>query len=160
MDLHWVRRRLPRLTKSVLAVFCLAWLQTTLLPCTAAHALSGPERDRSAGEPVSVIDRDATGHHGSAHHAAHQPQPESGSAPCPYCPPVGPTDCDSDERCAYPHDPQIDIRAAAEMALLLPGAAPVLIAEDVPVAAASRGADLPVVVPRQSLTIRYCRFIE
>ena len=160
MDLRWVRRRQRGLTKSVLAVFCLAWLQTALLPCTAAHALSGPAHEQSAGEPAAVIDHDAGGHHGSPQHAAHHPRSETASASCVYCPPVVTGDCDSDERCAYPHDLQIDMRAAAEMALLLPGSAPVVVAADVPVAAVGRGADLPAVVPRLSLTIRYCRFIE
>jgi predicted metal-binding membrane protein len=38
--LHAVRRRQRTLTRAVLALFCLAWLQAAALPCVMAHEAS------------------------------------------------------------------------------------------------------------------------
>jgi len=166
VGLFWVRRKQRVLTKSVLAVFCLAWLQMAALPCMAAHAA----RVATDGNAGAAMASDAGHQHGAHHAGAHfdplnGPAGESGSGPakppCHYCPPSGEsTDCGSGNDCAFPHDLQIDLRAAGAMALLLP----------VPTAFVPRAATRPVrvlayrdshaAISRPPLNLSYCRFLE
>jgi len=46
--LHWLRGRQRALTRAVLALFCLAWLQAAALPCVMAHAAAS---DAAASHP-------------------------------------------------------------------------------------------------------------
>jgi hypothetical protein len=81
---------------------------------------------------------------------------------CAYCP----TDtgaalsCDEHGGCAYPHEPRIDARAAAPLFVAMPAFAATPF-----VAPASQGYRLPAVgppedIPRPSLSVRYCRYLE
>jgi hypothetical protein len=158
MGLLWVRRKQQRLTKSVLAVFCLAWLQMAALPCTSIHAAI------PADESVATLSHG----HGSAHmtedHVGHANAGEAAhhaGTPCHYCPtPADGDACEDAGACAFPHGPQADLRAAAAMACLLPALVPLA------VVGPSRGIEMfarldrPSPIPRRSLTLSYCRFIE
>ena len=92
-------------------------------------------------------------------------QPESSAddatQPCLYCPPGHTADgsCDGHGGCAYPHEPQVDARAAGALFVALP----------VSYFAPSPGAMLvaqrtdptpPEVVPKVSFAVSYCRFLE
>jgi hypothetical protein len=128
--LDWVRQRQRVLTKGVLALFCLAWLQVAAIPCVMASA-----SDAGAAQ------------------AGHE---------CPYCPPADTSmaGCEGHGACAYPHEPQVDARAAVPLFLALPVTL-VLPSFD----AVNGGAEvtvraLPEPVPRVPLPISFCRFIE
>ena len=128
--LHWVRRHQRYLTRAVLALFCLAWLQAAALPCVMAHA----------GTP----DAAAAGEH------------------CPYCPPTDASSpsCDDGAGCPYPHQPQVDARAAAALFVAVP------VFQVLPSFAAADHAARPPVpalpesIPRVPLSVSYCRYIE
>jgi hypothetical protein len=139
----------------VLALFCLAWLQAAVVPCVMAHGNTTPLAD-----PASVHH----GHdaHGGHDHAAIATGSHDGDAshPCLYCPPEksGDGSCDGHGGCAYPHDPQVDARAGAIFA-----AVPVPYFAPLPrVAPFTQRVEISVVdaVPRVSLSVSYCRFIE
>jgi hypothetical protein len=126
--LHAVRRRQRALTRAVLALFCLAWLQAAALPCVMAHAAS-----------------DAPASHD-----------------CPYCPescttaPSG----DGEAGCAYPHQPQVDARAAASLFLALPTMQVWQPVDAVEVARVVPASLLSEPVPRIPLSVSYCRYLE
>lgn len=126
--LHAVRRRQRALTRAVLALFCLAWLQAAALPCVMAHAAS-----------------DAPASHD-----------------CPYCPasdaPASSGDGGAD--CAYPHQPQVDARAAASLFLALPTMQVWQPVEAVEVAGVVPASLLLEPVPRIPLSVSYCRYLE
>jgi hypothetical protein len=128
--MHWVRRRQPALARAVLALFCLAWLQAAALPCVMAHTA--------------------------------MPGAESPGHQCPYCPPADSStrSCDDQGNCAYPHQPQVDARAAATLfvAIPVPQVLPSLAAAGHP--AGTPEWALPEPVPRVPLSVSYCRFIE
>jgi hypothetical protein len=128
--LHWVRRRQRALARAVLALFCLAWLQAAALPCAMAHTAA----------PAAAM----PGEH------------------CPYCPPADTPSvpCDDGANCAYPHQPQVDARAAAALFVAIP-ALQVLPAVDA-LARDSRAPESTRAgpVPRVPLSVSYCRFIE
>lgn len=128
--LHWVRQRQRALTRGVLALFVLAWLQAAALPCVMAHA--------GAASPPA---------------AAHD---------CVYCPPANdaPGDCTDHGSCAYPHEPQVDARAAAAVFLALAPsvAAPEMVYVVRESAPPDRGLNEPI--PRVPIPVSYCRFIE
>jgi hypothetical protein len=98
-------------------------------------------------------------------HMAHDGQQhDSGAAghPCVYCPPDadhgGAGSCDGRD-CAYPHEPQVDARAVGVIFMALP------VAFVLPVPAATFVMDcsasaVPEAIPRVSLAVSYCRFIE
>jgi hypothetical protein len=119
----------------VLALFCAAWLQAAIVPCVMAH----------------TVDATGAAHHGGA--ADH---------PCIYCP------SDSDHHsaggcdghdCAYPHEAQVDARAVGVIFTALPVAF-VLPAQAVATATDCSVVAVPEAIPRVSLSISYCRFIE
>jgi hypothetical protein len=139
----------------VLALFCLAWLQAAVVPCVMAHGNAAPLADAATVQH---------GHdaHGGHDHAVTATGSHDGDAshPCLYCPPEksGDGSCDGHGGCAYPHDPQVDARAGAIFA-----AVPVPYFAPLPrVAPFTQRVEISVVdaVPRVSLSVSYCRFIE
>lgn len=153
--LAWLRRRQRSLARVVLALFCLAWLQVAVVPCVMAHGSAAPPDD-------SASVHGGHGAHGVHDHAAIAPASHEGEAPhpCLYCPPDKSTDdsCDGHGGCAYPHDPQVDARAGALFVAVpvpyfapLPRVAP--FAQRVETSAVDA-------IPRVSLSVSYCRFIE
>jgi len=129
--LAWVRRRQRSLARGVLALFCAAWLQAAVVPCVMAH-------DGQAN------DDGAAGH------------------PCVYCPPDadhGSTGgCDGRD-CSYPHEPRVDARAVGVIFMALPVAF-VLPAPATKIATDCSASAVPEAIPRVSLSVSYCRFIE
>ncbi|MCM2310869.1 MAG: hypothetical protein NDI84_05645 [Steroidobacteraceae bacterium] len=84
-----------------------------------------------------------------------------GGQPCLYCPPghSAAGDCDGHGGCAYPHEPQVDARAAGTLFVALPVSyfAPLPGANLV----AHRADPTPTdVTPKVSFAVSYCRFIE
>jgi len=84
-----------------------------------------------------------------------------GGEHCVYCPPSASTSSFTDHggSCAYPHEPQVDARAAGAIFSALPvsfvvPAPGALIIED------RLRAPVIEVVPKVSLSVTYCRFIE
>jgi hypothetical protein len=157
--LSWIRRRQRALARSVLALFCLAWLQMAALPCVMAHPAegSGPGAAVSLAGDSDAMDHGAHGMH--AHHgigdAGHQT-----SRHCIYCPAdSGQMAGSGDEQCSFPHDPQVDARAAG--AVLVPPLAVAYTVVSIPIAAIrfppQRAASAARPTP---LTISFCRFIE
>jgi len=154
--LPWVRRRLRPLSRGVLAVFCVAWLQAAVAPCVMAHVPDGAPH--AAGAQAH---HGPAAHHSEVDHSGHEASAQGGSpSPCIYCPPASHTagTCVGHD-CAFPHDPQVDARGAGTLfaalptSFLLPSPAALLIADR-----ADPGA--PDVVPRVRLSVSYCRFIE
>ena len=156
LGLGWVRRRQRSLTRGVLALFCAAWLQAAVVPCVMAHT----------DEPVAPAPAPAHQHHDghAGHdHAGTMPEPHEARTahPCLYCPPgeSGDRSCDGHGGCAYPHEPQVDARAAGAIFAALPvsfvvPAPGALVIED------RLRAPVIEVVPKVSLSVTYCRFIE
>lgn len=129
--LTWYRSRQRALTQGVLALFCLVWLQVALLPCAMATVPDGMS--------------------GAEEH-------------CPYCPPDTGPDAAGDEApsaCGYPDGPQVDTRgtlatAAAPTVAPLPMLlVPLHALVDAPVPD-----DSDALLPRTSLAVSYCRFLE
>ena len=154
--LAWVRRRQRSLTRVVFASFCAAWLQAAVVPCVMAHA----------GDPVPRVEAPAG--HDHAAHPGHEHAPMSGSHaagheshPCLYCPPddAGAGSCDGHGGCAYPHEPQVDARAAGVIFAAVPVS---FVAPSPGALLVEHRADpsVPDVVPRVSFAVCYCRFIE
>jgi hypothetical protein len=146
--LAWFRRRQRTLARSVLALFCLTWLQLAALPCVMAG--STPEIAEVVGmlvptaQTVPVMDA-AAGHD------------------CIYCPPAtaDQPECDDHAGCSYPHDPQVDSRASLALGMALPAVAPLLVLEllertDDAIALIAP----PLTVPRAPLAVSYCRFLK
>jgi hypothetical protein len=78
--LHWVRRRQHALTRAVLALFCLAWLQAAALPCAMAQAAS----QAAAGDhcpycPTSDLPASSSDHQETCAYP-HQPQADARAA--------------------------------------------------------------------------------
>jgi hypothetical protein len=153
--LAWLRRRQRSLARVVLALFCAAWLQAAVVPCVMAHgntATASTETPRHDGH---------AGHAGHGHAATAAGHGSSdASPPCLYCPADNSTadSCDGHGGCAYPHDPQVDARAGAIFA-----AVPVPFFAPVPrVTRVAQRVDCGAVdpVPRISLSVSYCRFLE
>jgi hypothetical protein len=168
IGLRPIRRRQRSLTKGVLALFCAAWLQAAILPCTMAHTSDAAPATTAAGAAQQHDGHD--GHAGHEGHGAPAVSDHAGSAadsgtiepahPCPYCPPGDSlaADCDG-HGCAFPHDPQVDGRSVGAIF----AAMPVSFAAAAPgarVVALHAGAVTPEIVPRVSLSVSYCRFIE
>ncbi len=149
--LAWVRRRQRSLARGVLALFCAAWLQAAIVPCVMAH-------DGDVAVQAAATDD----HH---QHAAHDGQAnDDGVAghPCLYCPPDADHGsaggCDGRD-CAYPHEPQVDARAVGVIFMALPVAF-VLPAPAATIATDCSASSVPEAIPRVSLSVSYCRFIE
>ena len=154
--LGWVRRQQQSLSRVVLALFCAAWLQAAVVPCVMAHAWAPAHHSAPAAqqhhEPEASHDHGAMTAEQSA---------DGGSHPCLYCPP-GISDgesCDGHGGCAFPHDPQVDARAAGVIFTALPTSFVVSLPA-APVVADSAGASIPEDIPRISFSVSYCRFIE
>lgn len=139
-------------------MFCAAWLQAAIVPCVMAH-------ESGAGAPQTVI----TAHHQHDVHSGHDhgamsaaQDAGSDTAPCLYCPPSasGSTSCDGHGGCAYPHDPQVDARAAGALFAALPAAAFIVHAPLERTVAYRASHALLEDIPRPRLSVSYCRFIE
>ena len=156
--LAWIRRRQRALARSVLALFCLAWLQMAALPCVMAHAGegSGPE---AAAALAGHAGMDHGAHGGHAHHAGGDPVHET-TRHCIYCPAdSGHGSGAADEQCSFPHDPQVDARTAG--AVLVPPLAVAYTVPALPTAAVRFPAQHAVAAaPPTPLTVSFCRFIE
>jgi hypothetical protein len=154
--LRWVRRRQHSLTRVVLALFCAAWLQAAIVPCVMAHAAELAP----AAQPQAQQPHDA---HAGHQHGATDPQQHAAGAshPCLYCPPAGSgaPSCEGHGGCAYPHDPQVDARAAGVLcaavpvSFVTPSPATLVLSHRVDAAVAN-------VIPKVRLSVSYCRFIE
>jgi hypothetical protein len=118
----------------------LAWLQVAAVPCVAAH--------QTAGLMAA---------------AQHEAADASSHGPCLYCPPDHAghgTSVEGSGRCAFPHDPQVDARVAS-LAFAPPLAFATFADLPEPAQTGTRAAaDRPEPVPRRSLVVSYCRFIE
>ena len=151
--LQWFRRRQRSLARGVLGLFCAAWLQAAIVPCVMAHA--APD-----AAPASAHQGHAAmaGHDHDAMAAGHEADGEG--SPCVYCPPAdsGHGSCDG-HACLFPHDPQVDARAASVLFSALPVAF-VLPMPDAVLVADRAGPAVPEAIPRVSLSVSYCRFIE
>jgi hypothetical protein len=160
--LQWIRRRQRRLARAVLPLVALAWLQVAAIPCVAAHEMAGlvAASQHEAADPHASHGH--AGHHGPGHDA-HTAADASSHGPCLYCPPDHAGHGASGEeasRCAFPHDPQVDARAAS-LALAPPLALVSFAFRSEPARTDTRvAADRPEPVPRCPLTVSYCRFIE
>ena len=154
--LQWFRRRQRSLTRGVLALFCAAWLQAAIVPCVMAHAAqdAAPAAAHQGHAAMAGHDHDDM----AAEHEADGA--DGGESPCVYCPPAdsGQGSCDG-HACAFPHDPQMDARAASVLFSALPVAF-VLPMPDAVLVADRAGPAVPEAIPRVSLSVSYCRFIE
>ena len=149
--LQWIRRRQRRLARAVLPLVALAWLQVAAVPCVAAHQTAGL---------VAAAQHEAAGHGG---HDLHEAADASSHGPCLYCPPDhgghGTSSVDG-SRCAFPHDPQVDARISTfAFAPPLAFTSFAVLPEPAQIGNCV-AADRPEPVPRRSLFVSYCRFIE
>jgi hypothetical protein len=128
--LVWVRQRKRVLTKGVLALFCLAWLQVAAIPCVMASA--GPVVPAQPG-----------------HECPYCPPADS-----------SPAGCDGHGACTYPHGLQVDARATAPLFLALPTTLVLPSFDAVNGGVVLAVAALPEPVPRVPIPISFCRFIE
>jgi hypothetical protein len=128
--LHWVRRRQRALTRAVLALFCLAWLQAAALPCAMADAKM-------------------PGMGSSAHHCPYCPPVGSSSSAS-----------QDPGACAYPHQAQADGRATAPLFVAIPASQVLHIPAEPGLSLRSPDAALPEPVARVPLSVSYCRFLE
>ena len=156
--LHWMRHRQRRLARALLPLFGLVWLQLAAIPCVGAHQAAA-----SIAAEASVVDH-AAGHHAAADSPAHLTADDATHAHCPYCPPSGGAaaaeHCDDGGQCAYPHEPGVDARFASMALLPTSAATPLAGLLDAPCSLASMHADRQDPLPRRSLSVSYCRFIE
>jgi hypothetical protein len=154
--LGWIRRRQRSLTRAVLALFCAAWLQAAIVPCVMAHADDTAARAEAPG----MLQHDS---HGGHDHAAMLAEHAAGDSthPCLYCPPgnADADSCDGHGGCAYPHEPQVDARAAGAIFAAVPVA---FVVPSPGALVVAHRADLPApdFIPRVRLSVSYCRFIE
>ena len=134
--LHSVRRRQRDLTKAVLALFCLAWLQAAAVPCVMADGL----------QPLTSVSTSLS--------AAHQD--------CQYCPPepATPSGAGHQSNCAYPHEPQVDARASSGLFFVVPVTTAIATLDFRPVEKLAPVGPVEAIVPRTPLAVSYCRFIE
>ena len=149
--LQWFRRRQRSLARGVVALFCAAWLQAAVVPCVMAHA---PAPAPAAHHDPAAMEGHDHGGMAAAHVA------DGDAAPCIYCPPSNSEhdSCDGHD-CRFPHDPQVDARAAGVLSSVLPVAF-VLPTHAADAVTCSADPAVPEAIPRVSLAISYCRFIE
>jgi hypothetical protein len=144
-SLHWFRAKQRTVARLALAVFCLTWLQLAAMPCVmaaGATAISSPAGTVAMPEGMVM---------GAGDH-------------CPYCP-VDSTSTGSSgaqELCTFPHDPQVDSRAAFASTLLAPPPALVLFvaADRGEVVAQTALAVGPPPPAGTSLAVSFCRFLK
>lgn len=160
--LQWIRRRQRKLARAVLPLVALAWLQVAAIPCVAAHQTAGLVAASQQEAGAAHASHDHAAHQGPGH-GGHEATDASSHGPCLYCPPDHAGHGTSGEeggRCAFPHDPQVDARVASlAIAPPLALASFALLFEPVQTGTCLQ-ADRPEPVPRCSLTVSYCRFIE
>jgi len=130
LGLSWIRRRQRDLTRAVLALFVLAWLQAAALPCVMAHA----------GAP-------STGP--APHHCPYCPSADGAAS--------GSGDGGN---CSYPHGAQVDVRAVSPLFMAVPAALVVPVASSRQVDVPGAAAGLTEPIPRVPIPLSYCRFIE
>jgi len=160
--LQWIRRRQRKLARAVLPLVALAWLQVAAIPCVAAHEIAGLV---AASQHETAVPHDSHDH--AAHHAlghdGHEAVDAPAHGPCLYCPPDHAghgTSGMEGGRCAFPHDPQVDGRVAT-LAFAPPLAFTSFALLPEPEQTGTRVvSDRPEPVPRPSLVVSYCRFIE
>jgi len=130
---QWVRARQRDLTKAVLALFCLAWLQAAAVPCVMAGD-SGIDQQQA----------------GAAHHD------------CQYCPPPSsaPAGAGHQDTCAYPHEPQVDARAVSGLFFVMPVTTVIATLAAQPSEFVALVDQVDPGVPRTPLSVSYCRFLE
>jgi len=155
--LHWMRHRQRRLARALLPLFGLVWLQLAAMPCIGAHQV--------AADVAAAVTIDHAGsHHAEANSPAHHPAGDANHEHCPYCPPSGGAaaagHCDDGGQCAYPHEPGVDARFASMAVLPTSAATPLAGLLEVPCSVTGVQADRQDPLPRRSLSISYCRFIE
>jgi hypothetical protein len=156
--LGWCRRRQRRVTRWVLALFCLAWVQLALVPCASAlvpvDAHAAMTRAVQRGGAASGLAASSP----CATQAAHAPAVESGSH-CPYCP--GKDAGTTRGTCSYRLDPQLDSRQATLLTPLLPPV-PVIFLFGLrparPIVPFEAYESSPL--PGASIAVRYSRFLE
>jgi hypothetical protein len=140
VSLHWFRRKQRAIARFALAAFCLTWLQVAALPCVMAM-------DQAEGDQMPADMVMAPGEH------------------CIYCPPEASgadTPGTAQDLCAFPHDPQVDLRMAFAAAVLAPPpVAVLLLAEDRSFASAEleRG-DAASPLPHIPVAVSFCRFLK
>ncbi len=124
----------------------LSWLQAAVVPCVMAHGHDGMARPELPAHQ---------------HPAAHEHPASQDAAPCPYCPPhaSGAGSCEGHGGCAYPHEPQVDARAAGALWAVVPVGF-VLPSSDVHRVSDRADTATTGIVPRVSLSVSYCRFLE
>jgi hypothetical protein len=129
--LQWVRTRQRDLTKAVLALFCLAWLQAAAVPCAMADDM------------VPVAGQAAA----ATHHA------------CQYCPPAESAagGVGHHGACVYPHGPQVDARAASGLFFVLPVTAPIAMLDAQPIEQVAVVDRIDPGVSRTPLSVSFCR---
>ena len=144
--LHWMRHRQRRLSRALLPLFGLVWLQLAAMPCIGAH-------QAASGAVEAAVVGHAGDHHGVADHEH-----------CPYCPPSGDAasagHCDDGGQCAYPHEPGVDARFASMAVLPTSAATPLAGLLEAPCSLTGVQVDRRDPLPRRSLSVSYCRFIE
>lgn len=150
-SLHWFRSKQRAVARFVLAAFCLTWLQLAVMPCvmatgamTGVNAVSGAASPPMAAMPEGMVM--APGEH------------------CMYCPPPdAPAPADhAAELCTFPHDPQVDSRAAFASVLLAPPPVVVLLVPH-DSQRATDAADPAVAAPPlagKPLAVSLCRFLK
>ena len=140
VSLHWFRRKQRAIARFALAAFCLTWLQVAALPCVMAM-------DQVDGGQMPADMVMAPGEH------------------CIYCPPEltgADTPGATQDLCAFPHDPQVDLRMAFAAAVLAPPPVVVLLlAEDRTYASTEleRG-DAASPLPHIPVAVSFCRFLK
>jgi hypothetical protein len=149
LSLHWFRRRQRAVARFVLAAFCLTWLQVAAMPCVMA-----------------------TGAVASSQTVADAGMPPMGNMPagmvmtpgehCMYCPPEQAPADHSPDLCAFPHDPQVDSRAAFASALLAPPPVVVLLVPREVEQAVTVTGPAVVAAPQSgtTLAVSFCRFLK
>lgn len=152
-----VRRRQRALTRAVVALYGLAWLQAAVVPCAMAHGTAA-----SATHAGHELAAEAPPHarHGGGGPAA-SADPEATERPCPYCPTAEPGtgSCDDHGGCVYPHEPQVDARGAIALSAVPPASWSLQLS--VPRhAAAPAVSELPAAASRVRIFVSYCRLIE
>ncbi len=132
--LQWIRRRQRTLTRAVLALFALAWLQVAVVPCAMADVGA-----------VGTMPQAET-HHDCGY--------------CPHAPQHAPAGGGQHDACAYPHEPQAASSDAAILQLAIPPATTiVVVGVEVQPPSASAPPDTTA-IPRRPIADSYCRRIE
>jgi hypothetical protein len=151
--LHWFRRRQRAVARFVLAAFCLTWLQVAAMPCVMAAGAGASAPTVAAADampPIGDMDEMPAG------------MVMAPGEHCMYCPPEQAQADYTPDLCAFPHDPQVDSRAAFASALLAPPPVVVLLVpHDVEQAVTATGPAL-VAAPRSgpTLAVSFCRFLK